>query len=243
VPVSGTPWRIVVTEPNAGLYAPINGASRWLEWVGLFGLGFAGLIIIALGAHLLRSRARLAALNTTLDRVGRIDSLTGLSNRRDIEEHLATAHSFARRRHQSLAVLLIDIDHFKRVNDTLGHQVGDSVLVQTAAAIRSALRLEDSLGRWGGEEFLVVVAVGQMVGTVASRAWLSGNPGLWWAPWCAWGASQAPGVAIRCWWSLSRLCVMAANRHSLRTAVRPLRWNLSIRRLYLICPNTGSIVW
>jgi hypothetical protein len=57
-----------------------------------------------------------------------------------------------------------------------------------------------------------------------------------------WGPFQAPVVAIRCWWSFNRLCVMAANRHSDRTAVRPLRWNLSIRRLYLICPNTGSIV-
>ena len=86
-----------------------------------------------------------------------MDSLTGLRNRRDIEERLFAELSAARRHGSSLAVLLIDIDHFKQVNDTQGHQAGDAVLSTTAQTFKSTLRAEDSVGRWGGEEFLAVV--------------------------------------------------------------------------------------
>lgn len=150
VAVSGTPWRIVVSVPESQLYQSVNGSNRWLAWLAMISLAVAGLVIIAMGAWLLRSRRE-------LDRLARVDSLTGLRNRRDIEETLVATVSAARRRDRSLAVLLIDIDHFKHVNDTLGHKAGDVVLVITAHAIRSAMRTEDSLGRWGGEEFLAVL--------------------------------------------------------------------------------------
>ncbi len=150
VAVAGTPWRIVVSVPGSGLYRSVNGSSRWLAWIAMLSLAVAGLIIIALGSWLLGSRRE-------LDHVARVDSLTGLRNRRDIEETLVAAVSAARRRDRNLAVLLIDIDHFKHVNDTLGHKAGDTVLIDTGDAIRAALRTEDTLGRWGGEEFLAVL--------------------------------------------------------------------------------------
>jgi diguanylate cyclase (GGDEF)-like protein len=156
-PVTGTPWRIVASVPEAQLYVSIDGASKSLAWVAVASLGIAGLLIILMGSRLLRSRARLTKLNRELDRVARVDSLTGLRNRRDIEETLVAALSGARRREASLAVLLIDIDHFKHVNDTLGHQVGDAVLVRTGNRIRASVRAEDAVGRWGGEEFLAVL--------------------------------------------------------------------------------------
>ena len=91
-----------------------------------------------------------------LDRVSRTDYLTGLHNRRHIEEQLAMVLAGARRHRYDVAVLVVDVDHFKRVNDTYGHAAGDAVLCEVSARLRDTLRTEDVLGRWGGEEFLVV---------------------------------------------------------------------------------------
>ncbi len=155
--IAGTPWRIVISVPEAALFASVEGADRSLAWVAWIGLTIAGLIIVAIGSRLVHSRQRLSTANHELDRLARLDSLTGLPNRRDIEEQLNIAVSSARRRGSALAVLLIDIDHFKSVNDSLGHQAGDAVLISTAETVRASLRLEDAVGRWGGEEFLAVL--------------------------------------------------------------------------------------
>jgi diguanylate cyclase (GGDEF)-like protein len=157
VAIAGTPWRLVADVPESQLYVSINGSSQWLAWLALAGLAIAGLLITWLGSRLLRSRERLSRLNGELDRLARVDSLTGLRNRRDIEEGLLAALSASRRHESTLALLLIDIDHFKHVNDTQGHQAGDAVLTATAQTIKSLLRTEDILGRWGGEEFLAVL--------------------------------------------------------------------------------------
>jgi diguanylate cyclase (GGDEF)-like protein len=155
--IRGTPWRIVVSVPAAALFAAVDGTGQTLAWIVLVGLALAGLIIAAIGLRLARSRERLKAVNRELDRLGRVDSLTNVSNRRDIEEKLVAAASSAERHATTLSVLLIDVDHFKRVNDTFGHQAGDHVLVTVAQTIQSALRVEDSVGRWGGEEFLALL--------------------------------------------------------------------------------------
>ena len=156
-PIAGTSWRIAVVVPEAQLYISVDGTSKWLAWLALATLAVAGLLINMMGLRLERSRTRLATLNADLEHLARVDVLTDLSNRRNIEETLLGALSAARRRKTNLAVLLIDIDHFKRVNDTRGHQAGDAVLIATGQALRMALRTEDSVGRWGGEEFLVVL--------------------------------------------------------------------------------------
>jgi diguanylate cyclase (GGDEF)-like protein len=85
------------------------------------------------------------------------DPLTGLSNRRFILTQLAGMVSAARRHGRPLAAAIVDIDHFKAINDRFGHHVGDGVLATVTAALRRRLRAEDQLGRLGGEEFLVLL--------------------------------------------------------------------------------------
>ena len=155
--VAGTSWRIVLRDPEAQLFTFLNGAGRWLAWLAIAGLGLAGLAIIVLITRLHGRRDQLTLLNGELARLAAVDPLTGLRNRRAIEEYLHDAISAARRHDLALSLLVIDIDHFKHVNDTLGHRSGDAVLVHTARVLDGALRTEDAIGRWGGEEFLVVL--------------------------------------------------------------------------------------
>ncbi|CAN5819772.1 hypothetical protein BH24ACT2_BH24ACT2_06140 [soil metagenome] len=87
----------------------------------------------------------------------RTDWLTGLPNRRHVEERLSELTSAARRHHQSLAVVMLDIDDFKSVNDEFGHRAGDAVLKGVALSLRSMLRAHDMAGRWGGDEFAILL--------------------------------------------------------------------------------------
>ena len=86
-----------------------------------------------------------------------IDPLTGLRNRRTLLEALGHDLAVARRRNETVGLLSIDVDHFKQINDTYGHPAGDRALIAVARAISSVSRLEDSVGRLGGEEFAVVL--------------------------------------------------------------------------------------
>jgi two-component system cell cycle response regulator len=108
-------------------------------------------------AHVKKLQDRLRERNADLERVSRTDMLTGLYNRRHLEDQLAREHSTARRSHRDLGLLLLDIDHFKRVNDTYGHAAGDRVLCEFAERMTRHLRAGDIAGRWGGEEFLVIL--------------------------------------------------------------------------------------
>jgi len=85
------------------------------------------------------------------------DDLTGIANRRYIEMNLKTRFGEMRRYGRIFGVLFIDIDHFKKINDTYGHDIGDRVLKMVADTLVSNLRSFDILGRWGGEEFVSVV--------------------------------------------------------------------------------------
>ena len=85
------------------------------------------------------------------------DALTGLPNRFSLQERLAQALSFARRNRKSLALMLIDLDNFKIINDSLGHQMGDKLLVQVAQRLQQAVRASDIVARLGGDEFVVVL--------------------------------------------------------------------------------------
>jgi diguanylate cyclase (GGDEF)-like protein len=90
-----------------------------------------------------------------LQRLAQYDELTSLPNRSLFTEQLARAIGRSQRKSAPLAVLFIDLDRFKSVNDTLGHDVGDSLLRQVAGRLRSSLRIGDFSGRWGGDEFVV----------------------------------------------------------------------------------------
>ena len=99
----------------------------------------------------------LVAQGARLEALLREDALTGLSNRRAILTQLGGMVSAARRHGHPLSIAIVDLDHFKRVNDTHGHQAGDDVLVATTLAMGAHLRAEDQLGRLGGEEFLILL--------------------------------------------------------------------------------------
>ncbi len=93
----------------------------------------------------------------SLERLASADPLTGLANRRGGEKDIAAEISRARRQNTPLSCVLLDLDHFKEVNDTFGHQAGDYVLREVSALLRRTVRAYDILVRWGGEEFLVVL--------------------------------------------------------------------------------------
>jgi two-component system, cell cycle response regulator len=95
--------------------------------------------------------------NERLKHIGLTDPLTGVNNRRYIEQRMLEEVGRAQRERSALSCLFIDIDHFKRVNDQFGHQSGDEVLCEVATRIKKELRLSDSLGRFGGEEFVVLL--------------------------------------------------------------------------------------
>ena len=100
-------------------------------------------------------QAQLHDTTLQLERMARTDMLTGLANRRDMTERLMMETARCERHERFFAVVLYDIDNFKRVNDTWGHKAGDEVLKRVAEAIQSVLRVSDVCARWGGEEFLV----------------------------------------------------------------------------------------
>ena len=92
-----------------------------------------------------------------LEQLARRDQLTGLHNRRSMKDELDQRLSKRRRRRdQGFAVLMYDIDHFKNVNDTYGHEAGDIVLKELSRRVQDFVRDEDIVGRWGGEEFLII---------------------------------------------------------------------------------------
>jgi len=102
-------------------------------------------------------QSQLKELNEALQVVSRTDPLTGLPNRRAMMEELHGEMARSGREGGTLAVLMVDVDHFKLVNDTHGHEVGDRVLQILAQALKEALRAYDVCARWGGEEFLVLL--------------------------------------------------------------------------------------
>ena len=112
---------------------------------------------VAAAAHVKKLQDQLRQRNVELDLVGRTDALTGLFNRRHLEEECGRQQSIACRHGDPLSLILLDIDHFKNVNDTYGHPAGDLVLREFARRLSGQIRVGDVVGRWGGEEFLVIL--------------------------------------------------------------------------------------
>lgn len=114
-------------------------------------------LVAALVLQMMLVSLLLSRLVGRLARLSRHDPLTGLLNRRAADEMLAQEERRARALSGRLAVLMVDVDHFKRLNDQHGHAVGDRALQHLAAVMASQLRDVDHLARWGGEEFLVIL--------------------------------------------------------------------------------------
>jgi len=105
----------------------------------------------------LRAASRLVRMQKQFKRLAESDALTGAANRRAFMQYLAMRSESATRDDIPLSVIMIDLDHFKAINDTHGHATGDTVLIQTVRSIQTCLRDNDMLGRLGGEEFCVVL--------------------------------------------------------------------------------------
>jgi two-component system chemotaxis response regulator CheY len=109
---------------------------------------------------------RILNLERRIKELANTDPLTGMLNRRAFMERMAQEMSRARREAKPLSLVLTDIDHFKRVNDTYGHQAGDRVLLRLARAVSDAVRTEDVVARYGGEEFVVILRNIDVAGAV-----------------------------------------------------------------------------
>ncbi|MEO7481930.1 MAG: EAL domain-containing protein [Sulfuriferula sp.] len=105
-----------------------------------------------------------------LDQLARFDPLTGLANRAAFQEYLDRVTAHAQRHGGNVALLYLDLDHFKNINDTLGHQAGDDLLRIVAARIKAGVRNEDYVARLGGDEFTVLVVGNQAARAAASVA-------------------------------------------------------------------------
>ena len=132
---------------DSGLVSPRYGSFSWGTQVSRMIMltaasALATIVVLRQGELLHRSS---------------IDALTGLYNRGAFDERLRDEVTRSRRHHHPLSVAMIDIDHFKRINDDFGHATGDQALVSFAAALRAEFRLTDLVARYGGEEFIVMM--------------------------------------------------------------------------------------
>lgn len=128
-------------------------ANFMVSLAAIFALLFAGLNL-ALGRLVIGPMAR---LNTRLEELATKDFLTDLVNRRRFFEQLESAFAEARIKRYAVSVAIFDIDFFKRINDTFGHDSGDTVLKHTAVRVRELLRSSDCAARFGGEEFVILL--------------------------------------------------------------------------------------
>lgn len=119
------------------------------------------------GLRLLEMQEQLIRAQDLLELKATQDALTGLWNHGAILDLLSKELTRAKRSSGSIGVIMADLDHFKRINDTYGHLTGDAVLRETAQRLRSAVRSYDAVGRYGGEEFLVVVPASDLPGAVS----------------------------------------------------------------------------
>jgi diguanylate cyclase (GGDEF)-like protein/PAS domain S-box-containing protein len=144
-----------VGSPDIHYFVPGTAREGWVSAVYRPHYDTAGNIIGAIG--LIRDITERKAVEQQIEYQAYHDALTGLANRRLFQEHLTLALALAQRRRRLVGVLFLDLDHFKVVNDSLGHTVGDALLKQVAAKLRSAVRDGDTVARVGGDEFTIVL--------------------------------------------------------------------------------------
>jgi diguanylate cyclase (GGDEF)-like protein/putative nucleotidyltransferase with HDIG domain len=146
-PETGRDGRVV----RHGVVADITAQRETIDALNQLTAEISTSLAMAQNAHDEADAAREEA-----ERLSRTDALTGISNRRNLTDHLEQELARGERDGSAPGVLLLDVDHFKRINDRFGHAAGDAVLVEVARRIQAAVRRYDHVARWGGEEFCVV---------------------------------------------------------------------------------------
>ncbi len=137
----------LITPPAQSLYAPSAVQTLYLASYSF------GLLLLAIGGILMASQR----LHYELEQLASRDGLTGTYNRRALLDLGENEVARVQRQQSSLSLLMLDLDHFKAINDNFGHQTGDQVLIEFAQRLQSVLRKPAALGRYGGEEFMVLL--------------------------------------------------------------------------------------
>ena len=154
VPLATPGWALMVQIPARSFYGVVYHELLWPVIMVLLLMGLGALatarVISPLLTHITDQASRLR-------RSANFDSLTGLPNRTHLNQRLALALERAEEDDSALAVLFLDLDHFKDINDSLGHPLGDRLLQAVGRRLGRAVRDEDSLGRLGGDEFVLVL--------------------------------------------------------------------------------------
>lgn len=127
------------------------------------------------------------------------DALTGLPNRNMVQEQLKAAVNLCERGGKHLALMFLDMDRFKKINDTLGHHVGDSVIVEVAHRLRAGMRTSDIVARLGGDEFVILLP--QIFSPPMARWWRKRSWTCLRRP-CAWARTSCASRPASGWWSI-----------------------------------------
>ncbi|WP_211276944.1 GGDEF domain-containing protein [Tamilnaduibacter salinus] len=145
------------------LFSPLGSQLFNAPYGNYFGitmtavLGFEMVCCFLLDLSRRRSKASLLSLARDYEYAAKHDAMTDLANRREGLGALEHEYERYQRNSRSFSVILLDIDHFKGINDTYGHQVGDKMIVMVASQLKTVCRRVDTVSRWGGEEFLVIL--------------------------------------------------------------------------------------
>lgn len=140
----------------------LKGTRRWLETHATPLRDGDGNITMLLG--ITRDTTDRKHNEERIQYLASYDSLTGLPNRRKLDEYLLSTLSLSKRHGTTFAIMFLDLDHFKDINDTLGHKVGDQLLIESSSRLHSMLREEDMISRLGGDEFIVLLPNIEMYG-------------------------------------------------------------------------------
>ena len=147
---------VILFMPNL----PVAVAAYSTLFKARFVASLLALAIMTLIYEYLRgeSQARYRSISSQLDKVSRTDELTGVANRREMNDWLAMEYAGFLRHGLPFSVIMVDLDRFKQLNDSFGHAYGDQILLEVAKKLAGNVRQTDHVARWGGEEFLILLA-------------------------------------------------------------------------------------